>query len=218
MIRVGLVDDQQLIRDGLRLLLQLTDDMQVVGEAANGSEALTMVAAHRPDVVVMDIRMPVVDGLTATRRIVSAHPACHVLILTTFDLDELVYEALSAGASGFMLKDVGHELLLAGIRATARGDALVAPRVTQRLIEEFVRRPRPSQPDTALTALTQREREVFELVAGGLANAEIAKTLRISEQTVKTHVAHILTKLRLRDRVQAVILAYEIGLIHPGRH
>jgi DNA-binding NarL/FixJ family response regulator len=217
-IRVGLVDDQQLIRDGLRLVLQLTDDLQVVGEAANGAEALAMVASHRPDVVVMDIRMPIVDGLTATRRIVSAYPACHVLILTTFDRDELVYEAISAGASGFLLKDVGHELLLAGIRATARGDALVAPSVTRRLIEEFVRRPRPSQTSTALATLTEREREVFAMTARGLANAEIAGSLHISEQTVKTHVAHILTKLNLRDRVQAVILAYEIGLIQPGKH
>ncbi len=218
MIRVGLVDDQPLIRDGLRLVLQLTDDLEVVGEAANGAEALDMVAAHRPDVVVMDIRMPVVDGLTATRRIVSTHPSCHVLVLTTFDRDELVYQAIRAGASGFMLKDVGHELLLAGIRATARGDALIAPSITRRLIEDFVRRPRPSRTRSALAPLTERERDVLKMLARGLTNAEIAAALHIAEQTVKTHVAHILTKLGLRDRVQAVIFAYEAGLVRPGEN
>jgi len=217
-IRVGLVDDQPLIRDGLRLLMQLTDDVEVVGEAANGAEALDMVAAHRPDVVVMDIRMPVVDGLTATRRIVSTYPSCQVLVLTTFDRDELVYEAIRAGASGFMLKDAGHELLLAGIRAAARGDALIAPSVTRRLIEDFVRRPQANRTRSALSPLTERERDVFTMLAGGLTNAEIADARGISEQTVKTHVAHILAKLGLRDRVQAVVFAYEVGLIHPGQN
>lgn len=212
MIRVGLVDDQELIRDGLRLIINLTDDLEVVGEAANGAEALTLVSSRHPDVVLMDIRMPVVDGVTATRRIVTALPTCRVLVLTTFDRDELVYEAMRAGASGYMLKDVGHELLLAGIRATARGDALVAPSVTRRLIEDFVGRPSPARARTVLASLTDRERDVLALVARGMTNAEIAAALRIAEQTVKTHVAHILAKLGLRDRVQAVILAYDLGL------
>ena len=215
MIRVGLVDDQELIRDGLRFVLELTDDLLVVGEAANGAEALTLASTRRPDVLLMDIRMPVLDGVSATRRIVAALPGCRVLMLTTFDRDELVYEAMRAGASGYMLKDAGHEMLLAAVRATARGDALVAPSVTKRLIEEFVGRPSPARAGVVLASLTDRERDVFEMVARGLSNAEIASALGIGEQTIKSHVAHFLAKLGLRDRVQAVILAYDLGVARP---
>ena len=216
MIRVGIVDDQQLIRDGIRLVLQLTDDLEVVAEAANGAEAVELAARHRPDVILMDIRMPVLDGIVATRRIVANHPSCRVLILTTYDRDELVFEAMRAGASGFLLKDVGHELLVTGIRSAARGDALVAPSVTRRLIEDFARRPGRAQAKRALEPLTEREREVLTLVAQGKTNAEVAETLQVAEQTVKTHVGRILAKLQLRDRVQAVVFAYEIGLLRPG--
>jgi DNA-binding NarL/FixJ family response regulator len=218
MIRIGVADDQQLIRDGIRLVLQLTDDLEVVGEATNGAEAVEMAARHQPDVILMDIRMPIVDGIAATKRIVASHPSCRVLILTTYDRDELVYEAMRSGASGFLLKDVGHELLTTGIRSAARGDALVAPSVTRRLIEDFARRPGPVQARRALEPLTEREREVLTLVARGLTNAEVAATLQVAEQTVKTHVGRVLAKLGLRDRVQAVVFAYEVGLLRPGEH
>lgn len=216
MIRVGIADDQQLIREGIRLILQLTDDLEPVAEAANGSEAVAIAARSHPDVILMDIRMPVLDGIEATRRIVASHPECRVLVLTTYDRDELVYDAMGAGASGFLLKDVGHELLTAGIRAAARGDALVSPGVTRRLIEDLVRRPTPAQARRALEPLTDREREVLTQLGHGLTNAEIATTLRISDETVKTHVGRILSKLGLRDRVQAVVFAYEVGLLRPG--
>ncbi len=216
MIRVAVVDDQPLIRDGVRLILQLTEDLEVVGEAGDGAEAVELAARVQPDVMLMDIRMPGTDGLTATQRIVASHPGCRILILTTFDRDELVYRAMRAGASGFLLKDVGHELLVAGIRVAAGGDALVAPSITRRLIEEFTGRPGPGQGHRAVAHLTERERDVLTWVARGLTNAEIAATLRIAEQTVKTHVGRILTKLDLRDRVQVVVFAYEVGLVRPG--
>lgn len=170
MIRVAIVDDQQLIREGIRLILQLTDDLELVGEAADGAEAVDMVARCRPDVILMDIRMPVLDGIAATTRIVSSHPGCRIVILTTYDRDELVYESMRAGASGFLLKDVGRELLIAGIRSAARGDSLVAPAITRRLIEDFVHRPGPRQARRAIEPLTDRERDVLTLVAQGLTN------------------------------------------------
>jgi DNA-binding NarL/FixJ family response regulator len=216
-IRVVLADDQALVRAGFRLLLDLQPDMEVIGEAADGREAVAVAAARRPDVVVMDVRMPVLDGIAATQRLTSSGNPCRVLILTTFDLDEYVYEAMRAGAGGFLLKDVGHELFLAGVRTVALGEALVAPSVTRRLIEQFVRR-RPARrgPPPELARLTGRELEVLRLIAGGLSNAEIAQRLVLSDQTVKSHVAHVLAKLGLRDRVQAVVMAYETGLVTPG--
>ena len=217
MIRIVLADDQSLVRTGFKLLLNLQPDLQVVGEAANGREAIAVVRAERPDVVLMDIRMPVLDGLEATRLLVSSHSTCRVLILTTFDLDQYVYDAMRAGASGFLLKDVGHELFLAGVHTVAAGEALVAPSVTRRLIEQFVRRRPPgTDPPAELARLTSRELDVLRLLAGGLSNAEIADTLVVSSQTVKSHVAHLLAKLNLRDRVQAVVMAYETGLVVPG--
>jgi DNA-binding NarL/FixJ family response regulator len=211
---VVVADDQALVRTGFRMILT-ADGIDVVAEATTGAEAVEAVRRTRPDVVLMDIRMQDMDGLEATRRIVAAGPdGPRVLILTTFDLDRYVYAALSAGASGFLLKDVPPEQLVAGIRAVAQGDALLAPSITRRVIEEFVRRP-PQSVKTLppeLTELTARELEVLRLVARGFSNAEIAKALFVSDTTVKTHVAHVLTKLDLRDRVQAVVLAYECGL------
>jgi DNA-binding NarL/FixJ family response regulator len=216
---VLIVDDQALVRAGFRMILEAEQDIQVVGEAADGREAVAEARRLRPDVVLMDVRMPEVDGIEATRRLLGDDGAVvKVVMLTTFDMDEYVYDALKAGASGFLLKDVPPEQLVDGIRAVASGDALLAPSVTRRVIEEFVRRP----PDSVRTAppelaeLTARELEVLKLVARGLANAEIAKELFISEATVKTHVAHVLMKLKLRDRVQAVVFAYESGLVLPG--
>jgi DNA-binding NarL/FixJ family response regulator len=216
---VLIVDDQALVRAGFRMILEAEQDIQVVGEAADGREAVAEARRLRPDVVLMDVRMPEVDGIEATRRLLGDDGAVvKVVMLTTFDMDEYVYDALRAGASGFLLKDVPPEQLVDGIRAVASGDALLAPSVTRRVIEEFVRRP----PDSVRTAppelaeLTARELEVLKLVARGLANAEIAKELFISETTVKTHVAHVLMKLKLRDRVQAVVFAYESGLVLPG--
>jgi DNA-binding NarL/FixJ family response regulator len=216
---VLIADDQALVRAGFRMILEAEEDMDVVGEAADGREAVEEARRLRPDVVLMDVRMPDVDGIEATRRLLGDDGAAvKVVMLTTFDMDEYVYDALRAGASGFLLKDVPPEQLVDGIRAVASGDALLAPSVTRRVIEEFVRRP----PDSVRTAppelaeLTARELEVLKLVARGLANAEIAKELFISETTVKTHVAHILMKLELRDRVQAVVFAYESGLVLPG--
>jgi DNA-binding NarL/FixJ family response regulator len=217
---VLIADDQALVRAGFRMILEAEEDMEVVGEAADGREAVEEARRLWPDVVLMDVRMPDVDGIEATRRLLSddGAAAVKVVMLTTFDMDEYVYDALRAGASGFLLKDVPPEQLVDGIRAVASGDALLAPSVTRRVIEEFVRRP----PDSVRTAppelaeLTARELEVLKLVARGLANAEIAKELFISATTVKTHVAHVLMKLKLRDRVQAVVFAYESGLVLPG--
>ena len=217
MIRVLIADDQALVRGGFRMILEAQKDIEVVGEASDGREALAQARELDPDVVLMDIRMPELDGLEATRRIVSGNGSTRVLMLTTFDLDEYVYEAMKAGASGFLLKDVRPEQLAEAVRVVAAGDSLLAPAITQRLIAEFVRRPPPgSGAPTELSELTERELEVLKLIARGLSNGEIASTLFVSEATVKTHVTHVLTKLKLRDRVQAVVLAYESGLVHPG--
>ncbi len=213
-IRVVVVDDQPLVRAGLRMILATEPDLDVVGEAADGAAAVEVCAAARPDVVLMDIRMPGTDGIEATRRVTGVDDPPRVLVLTTFDLDEVVYDALRAGASGFLLKDAPEERLTTAIRVVADGGSLFAPSVTRRLIEEFAnRRTRPGVP---LSGLTDRETEVLRLVARGLANAEIATTLFITENTVKTHVARLLTKLGVRDRVQAVVVAYESGLVRPG--
>jgi DNA-binding NarL/FixJ family response regulator len=215
--RVLLVDDQALVRQGFRLILELEPDMDVVGEAADGREALRLTRELAPEVVVMDIRMPDMDGLEATRKLQAAGSPARVLILTTFDLNEYVYEAMRAGASGFLLKDVPGDQLVAGIRTVATGDALLAPIVTRRLIEHFVRRPPPdAAPPCGLDELTDRERDVLTLLARGLSNTEIAEALFLGEATVKTHVSRILSKLGLRDRVQAVVRAYESGLVQPG--
>ncbi len=220
MIRVLIVDDQALVRAGFAVLVGTADDLEVVGQAANGAEALDLAARTAPDVVLMDIRMPVLDGLQATERLLAgaAGTPPKVLILTTFDLDEYVFRALRAGASGFLLKDTPPADLLAGIRVVAAGDALLSPSVTRHLIEEYVRHADPAVPVTsaALAGLTDREREVLALVARGLSNAEIAAELTVGEATVKTHVARVLMKLGLRDRVQAVVRAYESGLVRPG--
>jgi DNA-binding NarL/FixJ family response regulator len=215
MIRVLLADDQALVRAGFRMLLKAEPGVDVVGEAGDGSEAIALAGELEPDVVLMDIRMPELDGIQATRRIVDGERAPRVLVLTTFDLDEYVYEALRAGASGFLLKDAPEEQLVAGIRIVADGGSLFAPAVTRRLIERFAGSRRTSPP-AALDDLTPRELEVLRLVARGLSNAEIAATLVVSEHTVKTHVARVLQKLDLRDRVQAVVLAYEAGIVRPG--
>jgi DNA-binding NarL/FixJ family response regulator len=233
-IRILIVDDQALLRTGFRMILEAEPDLTVVGEAEDGRRAVEQTARLAPDVVLMDIRMPSMDGLEATRRIVSgratnagadpdavadavADASPRVIILTTFDLDEYVYDALRAGASGFLLKDAPPSQLIDGIRAVAGGDALIAPSVTRRLIREFAARPRPAAgPPPVLDELTPRELEVLALVARGQSNAEIATELAVSPTTVKTHVARILMKLDLRDRVQAVVLAYESGLIQPG--
>jgi DNA-binding NarL/FixJ family response regulator/class 3 adenylate cyclase len=218
-VRVMIVDDQALVRAGFRMILEAEPDIDVVGEAADGGEAIEECRRLRPDVVLMDVRMPEMDGIEATRRLLEHDDAdTKVVMLTTFDMDEYVYDTLRVGASGFLLKDVPPEQLVAGIRSVASGDALLAPSVTRRVIEEFVSRPPASVralPEQ-LEELTARELEVLKLVARGLSNAEIAKTLFVSETTVKTHVAHVLMKLDLRDRVQAVVLAYESGLVQPG--
>jgi DNA-binding NarL/FixJ family response regulator len=218
MIRVLIADDQALVRGGFRMILEAQKDMEVVAEASDGREAIAQARELRPDVVLMDIRMPELDGLEATRRLVSGDGSARVLMLTTFDLDEYVYEAMKAGASGFLLKDVPPEQLAAGIRVVAQGDALLAPSITKRLIAEFASSaPATATPPKGLDELTARELEVFKLVARGLSNAEIAAELVVSETTVKTHVARVLMKLDLRDRVQAVVLAYESGVSVPGR-
>jgi DNA-binding NarL/FixJ family response regulator len=217
-IRVLIADDQSLVRAGFRLVLENHPDLEVVGEASNGHEAVHSAARLKPDVVLMDIRMPELDGIAATRTITARHPA-RVLVLTTYDLDEYVYDALQAGASGFLLKDTPPAQLADGIRAVASGEALLAPTVTRRLIEEFARLgPSRHARPAALDELTPRELEVLRLLARGMSNAEIAATLVLGDTTVKTHVAHVLTKLGLRDRVQAVVLAYESGLVVPGGH
>jgi DNA-binding NarL/FixJ family response regulator len=210
-IRVLVVDDQSMVRAGFRMLLANEADIDVVGEASNGIEAVEKAIRLRPTVVLMDIRMPELDGLEATRRILAAYESARILVLTTFDLDEYVYEALRAGASGFVLKDDPPEQLLAAIRIVARGDALLSPAVTKHVISRFVKVPRSEVP-RGVADLTDRELDVFRLVARGLSNAEIGEQLYISETTVKTHVTHILQKLNLRDRVQAVVLAHETGL------
>jgi DNA-binding NarL/FixJ family response regulator len=211
-IRVLVADDQSMIRAGFRRLLADEPDIDVVAEAENGAEAVEKVARFSPTVVLMDIRMPELDGIEATRRILAADPAARVLILTTFDLDEYVYEALRAGASGFVLKDDPPEQLLAAIRTVAAGDALLSPAVTRRVIRRFATLRAPAPPKE-LDELTGREREIFRLIAEGLSNAEIGRELFISETTVKTHVTHVFQKLNVRDRVQAVVLAYQSGLV-----
>ena len=217
-IRVLVVDDQELVRSGFCVILDAADGITVVGEAGNGEAAVSAVAAHHPDVVLMDIRMPGMDGLEATRLITrDSSAAPKVVMLTTFDLDDYVYEALRAGASGFLLKDSPRHDLIAAIRAAAAGDALLAPSVTRRLIEAFARRPPETTPSPSrLASLTARERDVLLLLARGRSNSEIALALFVSEATVKTHVGNVLAKLGLRDRVQAVIVAYETGLVVPG--
>ena len=221
-IRVVLVDDQELVRAGFRMVLGSQPDIEVVGEASNGGDALRLLARTRADVVVMDIRMPIMDGVEATRRLVAAAGTLpdggpKVLVLTTFDTDEDAFAALNAGASGFLLKNVPPEEMLTAIRVVASGDSVVAPRVTRRLLDRFAGQMAPAPASNGrLDTLTEREREVLLLVAQGLSNGEIAATLVVAEATVKTHVGRILTKLGLRDRVQAVVLAYETGLVHPG--
>ena len=217
MIRILIADDQTLVRDGFRMILDAQEDIEVVGEAADGAEAVAKARDLQPDIVLMDVRMPGRDGLDATRELVGKYAHIHVVILTTFDLNEYVYEAMRAGASGFLLKDVPRAQLIAGVRTVAAGDALLAPAITRRLIEQFVKRPpasiRPLPPQVA--ELTARELEVLRLVARGRSNSEIAGQLVVSEATVKTHISHALQKLGLRDRVQAVVFAYESGLVEP---
>jgi DNA-binding NarL/FixJ family response regulator len=215
-IRLLLADDQELVRTGFRLILNAEPDLEVVGEASDGAQAVEQASRLRPDVVLMDVRMPGVDGIEATRRLGTLPPdPPRVLMLTTFDLDEHVYDALRAGASGFLLKDVPAAQLVEAIRIIAAGDALLAPTVTRRMIAEFARRPIPTN-EPALAQLTSRELEVLMLIARGRSNAEIAAQLYISDATVKTHVKRVLAKLNLRDRVQAVVLSYETGLVQPG--
>jgi DNA-binding NarL/FixJ family response regulator len=217
MIRVLIADDQVLLRGSLRMLVDSAADLTAVGEAATGTEAVQIARQEKPDIILMDIRMPGMDGIEATRLLTSASRAPRVLVLTTFDLDEYVYDALRAGASGFLLKDVTAERLFDAVRVIAAGDALLAPTVTRRLIGEFARqRPRPAPAGPAFGALTPRETEVLRLIAGGLSNPEIAERLVVTEETVKTHVSRVLSKLGLRDRTQAVVAAYESGLVVPG--
>lgn len=216
-LRVLVVDDQALVRTGFRLILESEPDISVVGEAADGGQAVELAVEHSPDVVVMDIRMPLVDGIEATRRLLARDSEARVLVLTTFDLDEYVYEALRAGASGFLLKDAPPEHLIAAVRTVAAGDSLLAPSITRRLIEHYVRKPAPApRAVSGVDALTPREAGVLGLIGRGLTNGEIAQELVVSEATVKTHVAHIFDKLDLRDRAQAVVYAYESGLVQPG--
>ncbi|MEV0620535.1 response regulator transcription factor [Nonomuraea sp. NPDC050404] len=218
-IRVVVADDQELVRAGFSMILDAQQDIEVVAEAGDGAQAVAAVREHRPDLLLLDIRMPVMDGIEAAR-VVCADGDCRVLMLTTFDLDDYVYDALRAGASGFLLKDVRRDDLVHAVRVVAAGESLLAPSVTTRLIADFTSRaaaPRPAEPPSErLSVLTARERETMRMIAGGLSNAEIAREMVVSEHTVKTHVSNVLTKLGLRDRVQAVIAAYETGLIVPG--
>jgi len=219
MIKVLIADDQALVRTGFRMILDAEDDIEVAGEAADGLEAISAAERERPDVILMDVRMPNMNGIEATRRLVDKNDVepIHVLILTTFDLDEYVYDALRAGASGFLLKDAPPEELVHAVRVVERGDALIAPSITKRLIEEISQRPaQQGAAPEALESLTQRELEVLQLMARGLSNHEIAQELFVSDTTVKTHVGRVLMKLGLRDRVQAVVLAYESGVVRPG--
>jgi DNA-binding NarL/FixJ family response regulator len=220
MTSVLIADDQALVRVGLRKILESEPELTVAGEASDGEDAAARARELHPDVVLMDIRMPVLDGIEATRRIIAAQPATRVLILTTFGLDTYVFDALRAGASGFMLKDAPPEEIVAAVRIVASGDALLAPAVTRAVVEEFARRPPAAAPTppAAVEELTPREREVLALLVGGLSNPEICERLFISEATAKTHVARILQKLGIRDRVQAVIYAYETGLVSPGQY
>ena len=216
MIRVLIADDQALVRDGFRSLIDREADLEVVAEAVDGAEAVSLTQQHRPDVVLMDVRMPRIDGLTATRRVLSLPSPPRVLVLTTFDRNEWVYDALSAGASGFLLKDVRATQLTDAIRTVAAGESLLAPSITRRLIEQFVANTAPARRPSNDVGLTEREIEVLRMIAAGLSNAEIAQRLVISHSTVKTHVNRLLTKLGLRDRTQAVIYAYEHGVINPA--
>lgn len=216
MIRVVVVDDQELMRAGFRMVFGAHEDIDLVGEAGDGAEAVRLAARLRPDVLLMDVRMPVLDGVEATKRIVEAGTS-RVLVMTTFDLDEYVYAALQGGASGFLLKDTPPADLVSALHAVASGDAVVSPSVTRRLLDRFLAGGGPRRDESELRALTDREREVLVLIAKGLSNIEIAETLVLSEATVKTHVGRILSKLGLRDRVQAVVLAYETGLARPGQ-
>jgi DNA-binding NarL/FixJ family response regulator len=219
-IRILLVDDQELLRLGFRMILDADHGMEVVGEASNGAEAVDLAAKYLPDVILMDIRMPVMDGVSATKKIVADNPAVRVLILTTFDLDEYAFGALRAGASGFLLKDVRPEELTAAIRTVASGDAVVSPRITRRLIDEYTNHEVPAADEKlaedVLSALTDRESEVLIALAEGLSNAEIAERLFVSEATVKSHVGRILGKFELRDRLQAVVFAFQTGIVRPG--
>lgn len=214
-VRVTIADDQALVRAGFRMILAAEPDIEVVAEASDGEEAVAAWRRCRPDIVLMDVRMPVLDGLQATRRITDGGSHCRVIMLTTFDLDEYVYSALQAGAAGFLLKDVTPEGLVAAVRLIAAGDALLAPSITRRLVERFARPQPVLQGGSAVSELTPRERDVLRLLARGLSNAEIAHELVVTEATVKTHVAHLLPKLGLRDRVQAVVFAYESGIVQP---
>jgi DNA-binding NarL/FixJ family response regulator len=216
-IRVLIVDDQALVRSGFRMILEAREGVEVVGEAENGAQAIELARELAPDLVLMDVRMPVMDGVEATRRLLESGSSARVIILTTFDLDEYVFEALRAGASGFLLKDVQPAQLVEAIRVVASGEALLAPSITRRLLDRFAATLEASErkPPPELDSLTRRELEILRLVAGGLSNAEIAAELVVSETTVKTHVSSVLRKLHLRDRVQAVVLAYEAGLVKP---
>jgi len=216
MIRVVIADDQPVVRGGLRMILEGESDVEIVAEAGDGAEAVDVVAGARPDVVLMDVSMPRVDGIEATRRIVAGGSGARVLVLTTYGVDENVYDALQAGASGFLVKTDPPERLVAAVRAVAQGEATLAPEITRRLIDRFVAGASPSRRPPELEQLTPRELEVLELLARGRTNAEIASALFLSEGTVKTHVAHVLSKLRLRDRTHAVVYAYEHGIVRPG--
>jgi len=216
MIRVLIADDQELVRTGFRVMLDAQADLDVVGEAGDGGEAVQAARRLRPHVVLMDIRMPTLNGIEATRRIVADGSSSRVLMLTTFDLDEYVYEALRAGASGFLLKDAGRDDLIHAVRVVAAGEALLSPSITRRLIEDYACRPRHGETAQALATLTPRELEVLRLIARGLTNADIAQTLVVGDATIKTHITRIFAKLDVHDRAQAVVLAYETGLVQPG--
>jgi DNA-binding NarL/FixJ family response regulator len=215
-IRTLIADDQDLVREGLRMILDAEPDIEVVGEAGNGREALVEARRLDPDVLLMDVRMPELDGIEATARLATSGLRARVLVLTTFDLDEYVYRALRSGASGFLLKDATREQLVAAVRTIAAGEALLAPSITRRLIEDFCRRPPPGTLTDEAASLTNREHDVLRLLGRGLSNAEIGTKLYLSDATIKSHVAHILQKLDLRDRAQVIVYAYESGLIHPG--